>query len=145
MMERFLTSLLLAGLISLQGCNITSTSVIPEGKTIFGSWNWEKTITRSGAVPPITPGNAGYTKQFEFTRDSVLIVWQNNDKVFQGRFTITRELTFLTTPDSGDVLRIGHVSYPEGTEWVLHWIHKDTLELRGLCVDCADVVFSRMP
>lgn len=57
--------IILAAFVSLQGCNITSNSVIPAGKNLFGTWNWQKTTSRQSVIPPITPGTAGYTKKYQ--------------------------------------------------------------------------------
>lgn len=129
------------------GCAKKSNPVEPilPAEGIFGKWNWVKTVPREGDIPIITPGTAGFTKRYLFAQDSTFTAWKNDSIIYNGKYYIRRELNFMTSPDSGDVLRINGEWFSDGHQWIINWHHRDTLQLLGLCFDCADQLFSRIP
>ncbi|MDP2208872.1 MAG: hypothetical protein Q8K98_08870 [Bacteroidota bacterium] len=129
------------------GCANKSNPVEPiaPAEGIFGKWDWVKTVPREGDIPIITPGTTGFTKRYQFAQDSTFAAWVNDSIIYQGKYSIKRELNFFTSPDSGDVLSINEAWFSDGNQWVINWQHRDTLQLIGLCLDCADQVFSRIP
>lgn len=124
------------------------SSVIENSKIntgLFGTWFWLKTIPRESGISILTPEVAGHTKRYSFERDSVFKAWKNDSLIFSGTYSLTIDTTYtISTNDKCLIIRIFGEGFPDGNQWLLTWIHQDTMKLSGLCFDCSDQVFVRI-
>lgn len=112
------------------------------GNGILGKWNWLESVGVETGLRA-TPASVGYTQTFRFDRDSVFYHYRNNKVTVSGRYWITFEVTFLTSPDTTMLLRTDKWT-PFGSQWGVFFTGIDTLTLADLAFDVGESRFIRI-
>ena len=113
---------------------------VPEEPIILGSWNWVESWVEGFYH---TPDSSGFTRIYEFTSDSLFLIYVDDNLRSSAQYRITREV-ITRFKDSVDIVHVLSFRNSWVKEWAARYVGKDTLLLDGLGLDAGSFVYVRM-
>ena len=118
-------------------CETTTTPLVGQDQhPIIGLWNW----VRSGSAGGWTTPPAGYTKNIQFTTDSILYQFVNDTLISQEEYRLRRGKIYWI-PDSVDIISLISFRGYWYDAWAAQYPYEDTLILDELGPEAVERVY----